>query len=72
MRSAAKGSPHFAGAVPMGDVWLSWAMDAAKCAKGLHELAAVLVERHPQLAAVLTLTDVELVVRYPEACRPRL
>ena len=36
------------------------------------ELDAGLVKRHPQLAAVLTLTDVELVVRYPEACRPRL
>eukprot|EP01051_Picozoa_sp_SAG22_P000309 SAG22_NODE_7_length_40155_cov_25.241356_22_plen_142_part_00 len=67
INSAAQGGPHFDGvgdATPMGDVWLVWAMRPEQVAAGVHVLAAGLLERHPRLAAVLTLTDVELVVRY--------
>lgn len=69
VNSAAKGAPHFDGvgdAQPMGDVWLLWQMRPEQCAAGAHMLRVGLLQRHPRLAAVLTLTDVELVVRYSE------
>ena len=52
--------------VPMGDVWLWWSLEPGQCGAGLHSLSATLVERHPLLAAPITLTDVELVVSCTE------
>ena len=50
----------------MGDVWLWWSLEPGQCGAGLHSLSATLVERHPLLAAPITLTDVELVVSCTE------
>jgi hypothetical protein len=67
--SAEMGKPGFRSAisVPWGDVWLSWALDggSSHCAAGRHELSATVIKRHPQLSVPITLTDVEVVVRYP-------
>ena len=43
-------------------VWLRFQL--AECAAGPHEVKVALVERHPQLACDLVLTDVELVIRH--------
>tara|TARA_Y100000588_G_scaffold287299_1_gene305407 strand:+ start:3355 stop:4884 length:1530 start_codon:yes stop_codon:yes gene_type:complete len=43
-------------------VWLQF--DIHPCVPGPHEVKVALIERHPQLACDLVLTDVELVVRH--------
>ena len=45
-------------------VWLTWDLSAAAVPPGEHAVRVDLHERHPQVASSLTLTDVELVVRY--------
>ena len=53
---------------PIADVsaaaWHSFALTADQAARGLHRLDVVLLQRHPQLACDLLLTDVELVIHY--------
>ena len=44
--------------------WLCFEMDPAGVEQGAHEVKVVLVERHPQLACDIVLTDVEWVIRY--------
>lgn len=44
--------------------WLEWDLTSREIEPGRHEVHVVLIERHPQLLAPITLTDVELVVRY--------
>ena len=46
--------------------WLCFEMDPARVEQGAHEVKVVLVERHPQLACDIILTDVELVITYGE------
>ena len=59
------GDPH-----PISDVssaaWHSFALTADQAARGLHRLDVVLLQRHPQLACDLLLTDVEVVIRYED------
>jgi hypothetical protein len=43
-------------------VWIRFAL--GEVAPGPHEVKVVLIERHPQLACDLILTDVELVIRH--------
>jgi len=45
-------------------VWLNWDFTGSGVATGKHAVRVVLLERNPQIAAPLMLTDVELVVRY--------
>ena len=45
-------------------VWLSWDLTESGVSPGEHGVRVDLQERHPQVASTLTLTDVELVVRY--------
>jgi hypothetical protein len=45
-------------------VWHCWDFDAAAVSPGEHAVRVDLQERHPQIASSITLTDVELVVRY--------
>ncbi len=55
------GDPHRISDVSQA-VWLRF--ELSECAPGSHEVKVALVERHPQLACDLILTDVELVVLY--------
>ncbi|MBT6630365.1 MAG: hypothetical protein HOB49_25345 [Gemmatimonadetes bacterium] len=55
--------PHSIGEVGP-DVWYVFAMDPAQVALGTHRVKVILVERHPQVASDLVLTDVELAVTY--------
>ena len=45
-------------------VWLCWDLGKTGMAMGEHAVRIAVQERNPQVAAALTLTDVELVVRY--------
>ena len=45
-------------------VWHSWDFHAAAVSSGEHAVRVDLQERHPQIGSSITLTDVELVVRY--------
>ena len=45
-------------------VWLSWDFTESGLSPGAHAVGVALRERNPQIAAALTLTDVEFVVRY--------
>ena len=45
-------------------VWFTWDLTTAAVSGGRHRVRTVLVERHPQVASPLVLTDAELVVRY--------
>ena len=47
-------------------VWLSWDFSERDVPAGEHMVRVVVEERNPQVASSLTLTDVELVVRYPK------
>ncbi|MED5417038.1 MAG: hypothetical protein VYC64_18990 [Candidatus Latescibacterota bacterium] len=44
--------------------WLEWDLTSREIEPGRHGVHVVLIERHPQLLAPITLTDVELVVCY--------
>ncbi len=55
--------PHRIGDVSAA-AWLCFAMNPAEVGQGTHEVKVALVERHPQLACDLILTNVELVLRY--------
>jgi len=46
--------------------WLCFAVAPAEVEQGPHEVNVALVERHPQLACDMVLTDVELVIIYRE------
>ena len=43
-------------------VWLKFIL--SECSEGSHEVKVVLIERHPQVACDLVLTDIELVVLF--------
>ena len=45
-------------------VWLSWNFSESRVSAGEHAVRLAVQERNPQVAAALTLTDVEFVVRY--------
>ncbi len=45
-------------------VWLSWDFTESGLSPGAHAVRVALRERNPRIAAALTLTDVEFVVRY--------
>jgi hypothetical protein len=45
-------------------VWLSWDLTNLGVTSGAHAVQIALCDRHPQIAASLMLTDVELVVHY--------
>jgi hypothetical protein len=45
-------------------VWLSWDLSEAVLSTGEHAVRIAVQERNPQVGVALTLTDVELVVRY--------
>ena len=45
-------------------VWLSWDFDPTAISEGEHSIRVVLEQRNKSLGVPLTLTDVELVVRY--------
>ena len=45
-------------------VWLSWNFSESGVSAGEHAVRLAVQERNPQVAAGLTLTDVEFVVRY--------
>ena len=45
-------------------VWLTADLDPTEVQSGRHDVKVVLVERHPQLANDIILTDVELLIRY--------
>jgi hypothetical protein len=45
-------------------VWLCFVMQPTEIEVGKHKVKVVLVERHPQLAGDITLTDVELVINH--------
>ncbi len=45
-------------------VWLSWNLSEAVLSTGEHAVRIAVQERNPQVGVALTLTDVELVVRY--------
>ncbi|MAE63038.1 MAG: hypothetical protein CMJ18_02095 [Phycisphaeraceae bacterium] len=44
--------------------WHRFSLDPARVTPGRHQVQVALLERHPQLACDIVLTDVELVVRY--------
>ena len=46
-------------------VWLCCQMDPSKVAVGPHKVKVTLAERNPKMACDIVLTDVELVIRYP-------
>ncbi|MSS73473.1 MAG: hypothetical protein EXS64_18590 [Candidatus Latescibacteria bacterium] len=48
-------------------VWLCWRMEVSEVATGSHAVKVVLIERHPQVASDIVLTDVELVIAYGTA-----
>ena len=45
-------------------VWLTADLDPTEVQPGRHDVKVVLVERHPQLANDIILTDVELLITY--------
>ena len=45
-------------------VWLCFVMQPIGIEVGKHKVKVVLLERHPQLAGDITLTDVELVINH--------
>ena len=55
---------------PISDVsaaaWHSFALTADQAARGRHRIEVVLLQRHPQLACDLILTDVEVVILYKD------
>ena len=55
---------------PISDVsaaaWHSFALTADQAARGRHRLEVILLQRHPQLACDLILTDVEVLIRYED------
>ena len=57
------GDPHPIAAVSAA-TWHSFALTADQAACGTHRLEVVLLQRHPQLACDLLLTDVEVLIRY--------
>ncbi len=59
---------HHGDSNPISDVsnaaWHNFKLDAAQTPLGTHRIEAILLNRHPQLACDLVLTDIELVVIY--------
>ena len=62
---ASYGSPGHISDVS-GAVWLCCQMDRSKVAVGPHKVKVTLSERNPKVVCDIVLTDVELVIRYPE------
>ena len=59
---------HHGDSNPISDVsnaaWHNFNIDPAKTPPGSHRIEVILLNRHPQLACDLVLTDIELVVNY--------
>ena len=49
-----------------GVVWQSYTLEPERVSKGCHKVKVVLLRRNPHIIPDMTLTDVELVVRYGE------
>ena len=70
-RYCAVGDPHRISDVS-GAAWLCCALSPEQAATGPHRVEVILDARNPHVACDVTLTDVELVIRYSRTERAKL